>query len=70
MLELLKYLGVSAEDTMAIGDSTNDIPMFEVAKHTVCMGNGMEELKARAGYITESVLDDGIEKALKHYGLI
>ena len=70
MLELLAALDISVQDTMAIGDSTNDIPMFEVAKHTVCMGNGMEELKARAGYITASVLDDGIEKALKHYGLI
>ena len=70
MLELLNHLGLSVEDTMAIGDSTNDIPMFEVAKHTVCMGNGMEELKARAEYITAPVLEDGIEKALEHYGLI
>ena len=70
MLELLKYLDVSVEETIAIGDSTNDLPMFQVAKHTVCMGNGMEELKAIAEYITDSVLEDGIEKALKHYGLI
>ena len=70
MLELLKALDIPVEDTMAIGDSTNDIPMFDVAKHTVCMGNGMEELKERAEYITDSVLEDGIEKALQHYGLI
>ena len=70
MLELLKALDISVEDTVAIGDSTNDIPMFEVAKHTVCMGNGMEALKAMAEYITDSVLEDGIEKALQHYGLI
>ena len=70
MLALLEHLGISQEDTMAIGDSTNDIPMFSVAKHTVCMGNGMDELKAQAEYITASVLEDGIEKALKHYHLI
>ena len=70
MRELLKHLGIPKEQTLAIGDSTNDIPMFEVAEHTVCMGNGMEELKDRAEYITASVLEDGIEKALRHYGLI
>lgn len=70
MLEFLAHLGVSREDTLAIGDSTNDLPMFSVAKHTVCMGNGMEELKAQAEYITAPILEGGVEKALKHYGLI
>lgn len=70
MLELLAELGVSAEETVAIGDSTNDSAMFAVAKHTVCMGDGMEELKREAEYITANVLDDGIEKALQHFGLI
>ena len=67
---LLKELGASRENTMAIGDSTNDLPMFSVAGHTVCMGGGMEELKAEAEFITASVLEDGIEKALQHYDLI
>lgn len=67
---LLSRLGVPQQDTLAIGDSTNDLPMFSVAAHTVCMGGGMEELKREAEYITAPVLDDGIEKALKHYGLI
>ena len=70
MLEFLDHLRVSREDTLAIGDSTNDLPMFSVAKHTVCMGNGMEELKAQAEYITAPILENGVEKALKHYGLI
>lgn len=70
MVALLEHLGVSREDTLAIGDSTNDLPMFSVAKHTVCMGGGMEELKAKAEFVTAEVLDDGIEKALRHYGLI
>lgn len=70
MLALLEHLGISQEDTMAIGDSTNDLPMFSVAKHTVCMGNGMEELKQKAEFITASVMEDGIEKALRHFGLI
>ena len=70
MQTLLDHLGVSREDTMAIGDSTNDLPMFSVAAHTVCLGEGMEELKAKAEYITAPVMKDGIAKALSHFGLI
>jgi Cof subfamily protein (haloacid dehalogenase superfamily) len=70
MERLLKALGTSREETLAIGDSTNDLPMFGVAKHTVCMGNGMEQLKERAEFINDSVLNDGIEKALRHYHLL
>lgn len=67
---ILDQLGVGPEDALAIGDSTNDLPMFQLAKHTVCMGNGMEEVKAVSEYITASVMEDGVEKALQHYGLI
>ncbi len=70
MEDLLQILGESRENTLAIGDSTNDLPMFAHAGHTVCLGGGMEELKAVAEYITAPVMDDGIEKALQHFGLI
>ena len=67
---ILRHLGVDAENTLAIGDSTNDLPMFRLAEHTVCMGGGMEEVKAVCEYVTDTVMNDGIEKALQHYGLI
>ena len=67
---VLEALGISYEEALAIGDSTNDLPMFEVAAHTVCMGEGMEEAKAAAEYVTDSVLGDGVEKALRHFGLV
>lgn len=70
MLELMSYLGIPAEQTLAMGDSTNDLAMFGVAAHTVCMGGGMEALKARAEYVTDTVLEDGLAKALRHFGLI
>lgn len=70
MALLLFALGAAKEDTFAIGDSTNDIPMFRAAGHSICMGDGMEEAKAQAEFVTDTVLNDGIEKALKHYGLI
>lgn len=67
---LLRHMNTAKADIFAFGDSTNDIPMFRAAGHSICMGNGMDEAKAQAHYITASVLEDGIEKALKHYGLI
>lgn len=70
METILNRLGADREQTMAIGDSTNDLPMFALAAHSVCLGNGMEEVKAVCEYVTADVMDDGIEKALIHYGLI
>lgn len=70
MLELVNYLGIPAEQTLAMGDSANDLAMFSAAKHTVCMGGGMEVLKEQAEYVTAPVLEDGLAKALRHYGLI
>ena len=67
---MLAALGARKEDTFAIGDSTNDVTMFRIAGHAICMGNGMEAAKREAEFVTESVLNDGIEKALRHYGLI
>lgn len=70
MQRILSKLGAAPEDTYAIGDSTNDIPMFQLAAHTACMGGGSEPAKKAAEYVTAPVLEDGIEKALKHFGLI
>lgn len=67
---LLRELNIPREETFAIGDSGNDLPMFAMAGTTICMGNGMDIAKENADFVTDSVLDDGIYMALKHYGLI
>lgn len=70
MERFLKGLHVPKEETFAIGDSENDLPMFEIAGTTICMGDGLEEVKKKADYVTDAVLDDGIFNALRHFGLI
>lgn len=70
MKDLLTILNCPREQTLAIGDSTNDLTMFAAAGHTVCMGGGAAEVKAAVEYVTANVMDDGIEKALRHFGLI
>ena len=49
----------------AIGDSTNDIAMLRAADIGIAMGNATAEVKAAADYVTATVEEDGIERALK-----
>lgn len=70
MERLLSHLRISREDTLAVGDSTNDLPMFLAAGHTAAMGNAMAQLKEHAEFVSTSVLEDGIAAALSHFGLI
>ena len=62
--------GLKRSQVMAFGDGENDVSMIKFAGIGVSMGNGKENLKRAADYVTTSVDDDGIENALKHFGLI
>ncbi len=62
--------GIDRSETMAFGDGENDIAMLEYVGIGVAMGNGKEAVKEAADYVTDTVEDHGIEKALKHFGLI
>ena len=55
---------------MAFGDGGNDISMLKTAAIGVAMGNANDEVKDAADYITTSVDEDGIQNALRHFGLI
>lgn len=62
--------GIEKGNSYAFGDSSNDIPMFEAAKHTVAMGDHSSLLEPFTEFVTKTVEEDGIEYAMKHYGLI
>lgn len=68
--QLLNYLGAKREDTIAFGDAKVDIPMLEYCHIGVAMGNGGNEIKAMADYITDDVDKDGLYNAFVHFGLI
>ena len=70
MERFLKLLNIPKEETFAIGDSENDLPMFAVAGTTICMGDGVEAVKQQVDYVTDAVLEDGIFNALRHFNLI
>lgn len=66
--ELLKHIGGRIEDTIAFGDAKMDIPMFEYCAVGVAMGNGGEEIKAVADFVTDTVAED-IETELVQVGI-
>lgn len=61
---------IPLENTMAFGDGENDAGMLCLVGTGIAMGNGDPCTKEAADYITTSVDEDGIEKALQHYHLI
>lgn len=61
---LASYLNIDMEDTMAIGDAGNDIPMIKAAKIGVAMENSFPEVLEVADYITSSNRESGVAKAL------
>jgi hypothetical protein len=65
--EMVDYLGISLAQTLAIGDSYNDIGMFQVAGTKVAMGHAPDQLKALANWVAPSVNDDGVAAAIKKF---
>lgn len=57
---LVNHLGISKEEVIAFGDGYNDLSMIEYAGCGVAMGNAVDDVKAKANYITLSNDEDGI----------
>lgn len=70
ILEVLALLGLDPVDAIGIGDSWNDVEMFEVVGTPVAMGNAVPELQRLAGRVTTAVLDDGVHNAFAELGLL
>lgn len=68
--KFLEYYHLQLSETMAFGDGGNDIPMLNHVNLAVAMGNGNEEVKKAADYVTDEVDLDGVVKALKHFNLL
>lgn len=67
---LLQHLNAKQEDTISFGDAKIDLSMFELCAYNVAMGNGGDEIKEAADYITTDVNDDGLYNAFKYLKLI
>ncbi|MCM3653303.1 HAD family hydrolase [Metabacillus litoralis] len=64
--QMLKHFNLSEEETLAIGDSNNDIQMLQFVSHAVAMKNASDHIKDIADDITDFTCDeDGVYHYLK-----
>ena len=61
-----KNLEVKKEEICVIGDSENDVEMFEAAGLSIAMGNAREDVKAKASFVTTSNDEEGVAFAIKN----
>ncbi|MED4224713.1 HAD family hydrolase [Neobacillus cucumis] len=64
--QMLKHFGLTESETMAIGDSDNDLPMFRLVNYAVAMKNAPDSIKEVADDVTDFTCDeDGVYSYLK-----
>jgi len=64
--KLASMMGLKSEDFVALGDSENDVEMFEVSGFGIAVGNGDKTIKKAANYVTESSFGDGAVEAIEY----
>ncbi len=69
-LSLRHGVDESSIATYAIGDSPNDETMLRAADHPIVMGGSDPKVASLAEFVTDTLWNDGLYKALDHYGLI
>jgi len=67
---LADELNVPLKETVAIGDSNNDLPMLQYAGTSIAMGNSSKAVLEMADYVTTAVDKDGIWNALMWLGVL
>ncbi len=64
--KIIELLSFPSENTVAVGDSENDLPMFSCCGTSVAMGNAPESVKAAADFISTASRECGVAAALYH----
>ncbi|WP_050613921.1 Cof-type HAD-IIB family hydrolase [Bacillus testis] len=68
--KVLQYFGINQQEAIAFGDGENDLDMLELAGLGIAMGNANEKLKKAADFVTKTSNEDGIDFALKTFGIL
>lgn len=69
ILKLANLLGIKYENTIAVGDQENDLPMIEKAYLGVAVSNAVDIIKEKSGYITKSNMEDGVRRVIEGFVL-
>jgi HAD superfamily hydrolase (TIGR01484 family) len=59
-----ELLGLDPAESVAVGDSANDVKMFEYVPFSVAMGNANDDIKAMCDMVTDDVRNDGVAKMI------
>ena len=66
---MLAVLGLSATETIAIGDNWNDLEMIEAAGLGVAMGHAPEGVRAKADYVCGTAEEEGVREVIEQFVL-
>ncbi|MBE3555720.1 MAG: HAD family phosphatase [Firmicutes bacterium] len=64
---LCNHLQIPLEETMAIGDNTNDLPMLRAAGLAIAMGNAPAAVRNAAHWVTQDCEHDGVAIAVERF---
>lgn len=64
---MMEHLQAPLDDVVVFGDDYNDLIMFDPRWTSIAMGNACDALKEKASYVTDDNVNDGIEKACRHF---
>jgi Cof subfamily protein (haloacid dehalogenase superfamily) len=67
LTELAKLLGIPLAEIAVLGDSANDVAMFERSGLSIAMGNASAEVQQAAEFITDSNRDEGFANAIERF---
>lgn len=70
IIDMMAHLQADTKDVVVFGDDTNDLVMFTPEWTSIAMGNAHPDLKAKADYVTEKNIEDGIYRACQKFGWI
>ena len=64
-----EHFGIARSETVAVGDSGNDLSMIQWAGVGVAMANASPDVRAAADWIAPAALDDGVVHVVERYVL-
>lgn len=64
---LAEILSIDPAETMAIGDTENDLAIIKAAGIGVAMGNATPAVREQADYVTDDNESDGVATAMEHF---
>ncbi|HEY3364029.1 MAG TPA: Cof-type HAD-IIB family hydrolase [Symbiobacteriaceae bacterium] len=64
---LAEWLGIGAEEVIAVGDNYNDVEMLRQAGLGVAMGNAPDEVKQAADHVTARNVDHGVARVIEQF---